>query len=109
MGEAPRTMFRGHRIYLDEGQFRYDDTGELTEVAWVVRPCGACGRSDTAEGHDGCLGSLVGVANACCGHGRPGDAYVQLISGVRVGGSDAVDLMRSLGGAPWDADGPGLG
>jgi hypothetical protein len=25
----------------------------------------------------GCLGTLPGVTNACCGHGNPNDAYIQ--------------------------------
>lgn len=39
--------------------------------------CGYCGVSRTKEGHDGCLGTLENVMNACCGHGELGMAYVQ--------------------------------
>jgi len=39
--------------------------------------CGHCGRDATPEGHDGCVGTLIGVMNACCGHGNPEAAYVQ--------------------------------
>lgn len=66
---------RGHAIFHDGSQWRYFDTGEPT--AGNARPCGACGKSDTPEGHDGCLGTLPGVMNACCGHGDESDAYVQ--------------------------------
>ena len=38
--------------------------------------CGKCKKGPTKEGHDGCLGTLPGVMNACCGHGDINDAYV---------------------------------
>lgn len=31
----------------------------------------------TIQGHDGCIGTLEGVMNACCGHGQDSCAYVQ--------------------------------
>lgn len=40
--------------------------------------CGHCGLSRTKKGHDGCIGTLNGVMNACCGHGQNSMAYVQL-------------------------------
>lgn len=41
--------------------------------------CTQCGLRRTAEGHDGCLGTLPGnVMNACCGHsGHAEGAYIQ--------------------------------
>ncbi len=39
--------------------------------------CGHCGLKRTPEGHDGCIGKLKGVMNACCGHGDSSIAYVQ--------------------------------
>ena len=39
--------------------------------------CDHCGLKRTKEGHDGCIGTLDGVANACCGHGEINAAYVQ--------------------------------
>jgi hypothetical protein len=38
--------------------------------------CGHCGLANTPDGHDGCLGTIAGVMNACCGHGN-GGAYIQ--------------------------------
>ena len=66
---------RGHPIVLVDGQFLYADT--MTPTAGNRRPCGECGMHDTPEGHDGCLGTIAGATNACCGHGRVDDAYVQ--------------------------------
>lgn len=39
--------------------------------------CGLCGKPRTPEGHDACIGTMPGVANACCGHGDTPCAYVQ--------------------------------
>lgn len=66
---------RGHPIECKDGQFIYCDTGEPT--VGNPRDCGYCGKPNTPEGHDGCLETLPGVMNACCGHGSAEDAYVQ--------------------------------
>ncbi|WP_319517270.1 hypothetical protein [uncultured Martelella sp.] len=68
---------RGHAIELRQGVWTFCDTGEPTAGTWRKRPCGHCGRHNTVEGHDACLGTLPGVANACCGHGRRREAYAQ--------------------------------
>lgn len=39
--------------------------------------CGHCNLKRTPEGHDGCIGELKGVMNACCGHGEDRMSYVQ--------------------------------
>jgi len=39
--------------------------------------CSHCGLNRTKEGHDGCIGKLPSVMNACCGHGQNTAAYVQ--------------------------------
>lgn len=39
--------------------------------------CGHCGIDRTPEGHDGCIGTLENVMNACCGHGETKHAYIQ--------------------------------
>lgn len=63
----------------------------------AARPCGHCGLANTPDGHDGCLGTLPGVLNACCGHGIDGDAYVCLDTGKRYAGSAAIGLMLAMG------------
>lgn len=73
---SEKDFLRGHPIYFDGYQYRYVDTGAPT--AGTHRPCGHCGKGDTPEGHDACLGTLLGVANACCGHGRANEAYIQM-------------------------------
>ena len=32
--------------------------------------CRECGLKRDEDGHDPCLGTLPGVMNACCGHGK---------------------------------------
>lgn len=70
-------MLRGSEIELIEGEWVYSDTKESTRLTWKERPCGHCGLHNTTEDHDGCLGVLPDVINACCGHGRTSDSYVQ--------------------------------
>lgn len=83
--------FRGHEIRQnDQGEYYYPDTGELVSETWKERGCGFCGLPDTPEGHDGCLGAIPGLLNACCGHGRIEDAYLQVEGGMEIRGQDAV-------------------
>lgn len=62
--------------------------------------CVHCGRFKTFEGHDGCLGSLDGLANACCGHGGHGSsasgAYIQFLDGTTIHGEDALTIQQIL-------------
>ena len=69
---------RGHVIEYNDRSWVYSDTGGLVS-ADPNRACGHCGKANTEEGHDGCLGILPGVMNACCGHGIAKDAYIQLL------------------------------
>jgi len=86
--------WRGHAIHDSETGWRYTDTGEPVEDN-PDRDCGHCGLPDTPEGHDGCLGTLPGVMNACCGHGVTGDAYVQFPDGTRIAGAEALRYQEA--------------
>ena len=82
---------RGHKMRCEGGAWRYLD-GQL--VADNPEPaCGLCGEETTPEGHDGCLGALSGVVNACCGHGMEPEAYVALTDGRRLAGREALTWM----------------
>lgn len=59
-------------------------------------PCKYCGKYKTYEGHDGCLKELIGIANACCGHGNINKAYVQFLDGVSIDGEDAIAIQDIL-------------
>lgn len=75
-----KSKWRGHEIACDATDlWRYCDTGQPVPDD-PDRDCGHCGLPNTPEGHDGCLGTIPGAANACCGHGIAREAYVQMES-----------------------------
>lgn len=65
--------------------------------------CGHCKLARTIEGHDGCVGTLKNVMNACCGHGETKHAYVQFDheeylkdpNKNRLGGLEALKYIRN--------------
>lgn len=77
-----KDTWRGHQIRKERGHYIYTDTGQLVSE-YPNRECGFCGLENTPEGHDGCLGTLPNVMNACCGHGN-GEAYIQFNGGKRI-------------------------
>ena len=60
---------RGWEVVRVNGVWIYADTREQCWGPDDRRPCKKCGREPTPEGHDACLGTMSGVASACCGHG----------------------------------------
>ncbi len=84
-------------MYWDGLQWRYCDNNDPTAETHMSRPCGECGKLQTSEGHDPCIGTLPDVMNACCGHGRPSEAYIQYNSGKRLSGIEAMNLMVERG------------
>ena len=69
----PIVTYDGHTwVYVDGSPF--DES----------RPCTKCAAAiPSVDLPDPCLGWLPGVANACCGHGVPGQEYVQTDDGER--------------------------
>lgn len=92
----PLDTFRGHAIEFSEelDEYVYADTGKSTVDTWRDRGCGHCGKKDTPEGHDACLGTIDGVMNACCGHGESQCAYVQLWDGRIFRGRRALEVFE---------------
>ena len=88
------SKFRGHSIQYIGRRWIFTDDGEPVAATWRNRTCGYCGTTNTPEGHDGCLGTLDGVMNACCGHGNTPDAYVQFFDGRRIQGQAAENFFR---------------
>lgn len=100
---AQRGHHRGHAMHETAAGWVYTDTGQLVSEN-VNRDCGRCGLANTPEGHDGCLGTLPGVRNACCGHGHD-EPYLQLASGGDVRGPQIMrDHARLLDAARVLAD-----
>ena len=93
-GLCDADYLRGHKIEEVDGEWVYCDTQEPTVDGWKDRSCGKCGLPFTLEGHDGCIGTLPDVINACCGHGEVGDAYVQFEDGAGLWGEEAVEYME---------------
>ena len=91
------SYLRGHKIRYDmkTKEWVYWDTEKPTDETYNERPCGNCGKKPTKEGHDACIGTLKGVINACCGHGKETGAYVQFSDGFSVRG-DKVKLIIKL-------------
>lgn len=76
---------RGHTtVNIGGDRWVYEDTN--TSTARNDRPCAHCGKPDTPEGHDACLGVLPGVENACCGHGIPENAFINFTNGMKIYG-----------------------
>lgn len=58
--------------------------------------CVECKKAPTEEGHDGCIGTLPekDVMNACCGHGRDSQAYIQRWTKRKLIGQEAIDYIN---------------
>ena len=90
-----KSYIRGHEIEFLNNEWVYCDTKEPTVQNYRERPCRHCGRPQTEEGHDGCLGTLPGVMNACCGHGQENEAYMQFLDGKSINGKDALTVISN--------------
>lgn len=90
-----KQTLRGNEIYIDKnGNYRYSDNKTYTVENWEAKPCGFCGLGFTEQGHDGCIGTLANVMNACCGHGITKDAYVQFNNKKRIEGQEALNYIQ---------------
>ena len=87
------SKWRGHEIVYSSGKWYYKDT--MMPTVGSVRDCGYCGKSNTEEGHDGCIGTLPDVMNACCGHGVIEQAYIQYSNGKIIGGIKAFNKIMN--------------
>jgi hypothetical protein len=61
---------------------------------YAKQKCDHCGSKRTKEGHDGCIGELPNVMNACCGHGETKAAYIQFWDKSRIAGEQALNYIR---------------
>lgn len=89
-----KAFLRGHPIIYIHEIWLYEDTKTPTDGN--ERPCGRCDYPQTDEGHDGCLGTLPGIMNACCGHGQIKEAYVQFLDGSSIHGQSANIILHEL-------------
>ena len=91
-----KSKLRGWKIEFKNGVWIFCDSEEAVSDTWNERPCGHCGKSQTEDGHDGCLGALNNVINACCGHGEIDGAYIQFVNGLIVSGARALRIISEL-------------
>lgn len=91
---SARSKYEGFDVVFKNNEWMYVDNG--LSVTKIHRPCKYCGKYSTEEGNDGCLGTLIGVMNACCGHGIEKDAYIQFLDGESINGKDAIGIMNIL-------------
>lgn len=87
-------IHRGNKIYKSKGIWYYCDSKEPVAETHITKPCGHCGKGYTKEGHDGCIGALPNVMNACCGHGVEAEAYVQFSKDLLYRGKMAINYME---------------
>lgn len=87
----PSSYLNGHAIIWHIDKWIYRDNLEPTIDN--NRPCGHCGKERTEEGHDGCIGTLKGIRNACCGHGHIDEAYVQFQDGYCYRANKTLEIM----------------
>jgi hypothetical protein len=93
------SKLRGNEIHFDESinKWRFSLDNEIVTTQYDTKhPCGNCGKHYTKDGHDGCLGTLIGVMNACCGHGNINECYIQFLDGECVRGKDAKVILNIL-------------
>jgi hypothetical protein len=88
---GPSGYWRGHPIYWDGKQHRYQDGIDSNHPE-----CGFCGLDTPESGHDPCVGELPSVMNACCGHGQTDEAYVQFSQNCRISGQSALLYIRRM-------------
>lgn len=91
-----KSKYRGNDIIFVNDEWVFESTGLNTIETHNDMPCGRCNKLGTNEGHDACLGTLIGLMNACCGHGDDKEAYVQFLDGESIRGDDAVTIIDIL-------------
>ena len=92
-----KSLFRGHEIEYNKENDVWVYVSDGAPVPDNLdRKCAHCGRERTEEDHDGCLGTLIGLANACCSHGEIHSAYVQFFDGTCIRGEDAILIQEVL-------------
>jgi len=89
-----KSYYRGREIRKTKSNtWIYSDTKTPVKLS-KIRSCGYCNQFPTKEGHDACIGILNNVMNACCGHGKDDEAYIQFLNGVCIRGKEALIIIK---------------
>ncbi len=91
------SKYRGYDIHFIYDYWIYSGTKQKVSKN-VNRTCGHYGKPQTENGHDGCIGTIDGVMNACCGHGVENEAYIQFLSGDCIRGEMALEIIDKIRG-----------
>ena len=91
-----KSKFRGYDIEYINDEWYFCNSGDPVAENHTEMPCGHCGKHDTKDGHDGCLGTLPGLMNACCGHGEFEETYVQFLDGTIISGNSGQIILAEL-------------
>ena len=91
-----KSKYRGYEIEDIGGEWFFVESGKPVNEIPEYLLCGYCGKKNTKEGHDGCLGTLLNVMNACCGHGQTRETYVQFPDGTIIDGNFAKRFIEKL-------------
>ena len=97
-----RGKFRGWDIVNNIDEWLFEDSLLPVNNSYETRPCGHCGLEYDETGHDPCIKNLIGVMNACCGHGDDKCAYLQFIDGECIRGNSARIVMGVLSSCDHD-------
>ena len=63
------SYIRGHKIIYSRILKKWVYADNMKSIGEDERACTRCGKSQTINGHDACLGNIPKVIHACCGHG----------------------------------------
>ena len=89
-----RSYYHGNEIRKTEKEVWIYSDIKIPVRLYKNRPCGYCNKPQTKDGHDACIGILENVMNACCGHGKDDEAYIQFFNGVCVRGKEALSIIK---------------
>lgn len=89
-----KSKWRGLEIECIIDVWIYSDNKKLVSDN-KNRKCGHCNKENTKKGHDGCIGELPDVLNACCGHGTVEEAYIQFPDKTELRGIKALQHIEN--------------
>jgi hypothetical protein len=89
------STYRGHKIEYTKNHWLYSDTKNPVSSN-KDRDCKKCDLPNTKNDHDPCIKNLKYTMNACCGHGKWSEAYIQFSNGLCIRGIFAMIVSKLL-------------
>lgn len=91
-----KAKVNGNDIKFENNKWTFSNNDKEVSENYKLSECPNCHKNPTQEGHDGCMGTLIGVRTACCGHGNPEDAYVEFYNREIITGETAIVIQNIL-------------